>query len=83
MAAPHVGIAELGVQIGYHFSGSIGRIPAGRIEPSPKGGDGFVDPVGRVEVLPALEILGQRRNEGLGGLAGQGACGHDRTLGKN
>jgi hypothetical protein len=82
MAAPHVGVAKFGVQAGYHFSGTIGRIAVGSIEPSPKGTDGFVDPVGRAVVLPALQMLGRQRSEGPGGLAGQGAYGHDRTLGK-
>jgi hypothetical protein len=70
MAAPHIGIAELGVQAGYHFSRRIGRISAGSIEPGLKGSDGFVDPAGRVMVLPAQEMLGRWRSEGLGGLDG-------------
>jgi hypothetical protein len=70
MAAPHMGIAELGVQAGYHFRWRTGRIRAGSIEPGLKGSDGFVDPAGRVMVLPALEMPGRRRSEGLGGLDG-------------
>jgi hypothetical protein len=65
-----MGIAELGVQAGYHFTGRIGGAPAGSIAPSLRGGDGFVEPAGRGLVLPALEMLGRRRSEGLGGLDG-------------
>jgi hypothetical protein len=66
MAAPHIGITEFGVQAGYRF----GRIASDSIEPSLKGSDGFVDPAGRAMVLPALEMPGRRRSEGLGGLDG-------------
>jgi hypothetical protein len=68
MAAPHIGIAELDVQAGYHFR--IGRIAADSIEPGLKDSDRFVDRAGRIIVLPALERLGRRRTDGLGGLGG-------------
>jgi hypothetical protein len=85
MAAPNMGIAELGVQAGYHFTGriDIGGVPAGSIAPSLRGGDGFVGSAGLDLVLLVQEMLGLRRSKGLGGLDGYGACGHSRTLGTN
>src|ERR1700733_12893313 len=80
MAAPNMAVTELGVQAGYHFAGRTGGAPAGSIAPSLSGG--FVDPAGRGLVLPALDMLGCRRRDGLGGLDGY-ACGHGRTLGTN
>jgi hypothetical protein len=62
-----MGIAELGVQAGYHFTGRTRGAPPGSIAPSLRGGDGFIDPVGRGLVRPALEILSRRRSEGLDG----------------
>jgi hypothetical protein len=71
-----MGIAEFGVQAGYHFTGRTGGAFAGSIAPSLRSGDGFVDVAGRSLVLPALEMLARRRREGFGGLDGYGACGH-------
>ena len=68
MAAPHMGIAELGVQAGYHFTRRIGGAPAGSIAPSLSGRAGFVNPAGLGLVLPAPEMC--RRNEGLDGFDG-------------
>jgi hypothetical protein len=61
-------VTEVGVQAGYHFAGRTGGAPAGSSAPSLSGG--FVDPAGRGLALPALEMLGRRRREGLGGLDG-------------
>jgi hypothetical protein len=64
MAAPHMGIAELGVQAGYHLTGRNGGAPAGSIAPSLSGGAGLG------LVLPAPEMLSRRRDEGLDGFDG-------------
>jgi hypothetical protein len=69
-AALHMGIAEFGVQAGDLFTRRTRGAPAGSIAPELRGGDGFVDPAGRGQILPALEMLGSRRGEGLGGLDG-------------
>jgi hypothetical protein len=58
------------VQAGYHFSWSIGRIAADRIEPRLKDRDRFVDPAVRAVIPPALEMLGRRRSNALVGWDG-------------
>jgi hypothetical protein len=79
MAAPNMGITELGVQAGYHFTGRIGGAPAGRNASSLRAGDGIVDPAGRGLGLLVLQMLGRRQRKGLGGLGDYGACGHGRA----
>jgi hypothetical protein len=65
-----MGVAELGVQAGYHLTGRNGGAPAGSIAPSLSGGAGFVSPAGLGLVLPAPEMLSRGRNEGLDGFDG-------------
>jgi hypothetical protein len=43
-----------------------------------QGGDGIVAPAAHI-TLPLPKVLGRRRGGGLGGLDGNGACGHGRT----